>query len=246
MNFTWVSGCSDVAKTINTMIKYKSGGWNSFKQKRYVSTRIIPIADACFPRDAENAKMFGVDLNPGEFGLILEGYTRWAEYGRKSVRRSGWFYVMNESGVLRKYKLGYRYADNGNFSEPDKAKLKLEWERPAALVITMAAPEAPPIVPSTSKFLGHEKERIESTLVLKRVIIRGYGTFGRMYLSVFNTTNGDVVFYNNILQDAEEGGTYNVSFSVKQHIVSKGNENVTVASRMSFTAKQKLLNRLAS
>lgn len=244
MQFTWGFGCANVAKTINTMIKYKSGGWTSFKQRSYVSSRLLPVADAAFPRDAANAKMFGVELHDGEFGMILEGYTKWADYGRKSIRRSGWFYVMDDTGVLRKYKLGYRYEDNGNFSEPDSAKTKLEWQRPPGIKIDVFEP--PPAVVSKSKFIGNEGERVNTTVILKRVIDRGIGDFGRMYLSVFETNEGDVIMYHNCLRGGLEGKTYNVNFTVKKHILTYKNEKVTVASRMGFSTNQKLLNRIAA
>jgi hypothetical protein len=160
MQFTWGFGCANVAKTINTMIKYKSGGWTSFKQQSYVSSRLLPVADAAFPRDAANAKMFGVELHDGEFGMILEGYTKWADYGRKSIR--------------------------------------------------------------------------------------GIGDFGRMYLSVFETNEGNVIMYHNCLRGGLEGNTYNVNFTVKKHILTYKNEKVTVASRMGFSTNQKLLNRIAA
>src|SRR5574343_77356 len=110
----WEYGAEDAVRMLSPIINFNRGAWKSVKQRNFAKTHCLTKADPCYPRNQENAKMYGVDLGENQSGLVIEGVVRWVDYGLKSFRRCAWFYVLDEVGVVAKYKLRFTYSDGGS------------------------------------------------------------------------------------------------------------------------------------
>lgn len=244
MSFFWQNQYNeDCFKTISSMIKYNNGAWKSTKQRDYLTAKQFPFADFAYPRDIENAsKYYNVTMVDGQYGFILEGETRWADYGRKSYRRVGWFFVMDDIGVVAKYKLHYSYDDKHGSSCININRTDCEWTRPEGV----SAPVAPePEVKPETKHFGEIGQRYTALLKEVAYIDRGIGMFGNECLTIWKDEDGNTFYYNNCMSKIDketcESGIM-VSFKVKKHIINKKGDKATVVSRMMLTKEQKLIN----
>lgn len=118
----------DAARLLFSTRKNHNGLWNSLG-KYYVANRILGAIERT---DKEALiKHFGVEIEDGETAVILGGWTRWVDYGIKSVRHYGKGFVLDKHGIVRVYKIKYRHE--GGWSGPDNTKTTVEWTRPDGL-----------------------------------------------------------------------------------------------------------------
>lgn len=246
MSFFWqTQDTEDCFRTLSSMVKYNNGAWKSTKQRDYLTGKVLARVDFCFPRDNENAaNHFNVIMEGDQQGLVLEGETRWADYGRKSYRRVGWFFVLDQVGVVAKYKLHYSYDDKHGSSGVNAERTECEWTRPAN--VTAPVEPEPEVKPETN-WVGQIGQRYTAVLKEVAMIDRGFGTWGREVLTVWNDEAGNIFYYNNMVasvdtETAKEG--IMVAFTVKKHILTKRGDKATVISRVTMTKEQKLMNVL--
>ena len=238
MNFEWNYGCGDAFKTLSTLIKFNQGAWKSTKQRTFMDQKILIQADGCYPRDADNARMFGIELVGDQKGLILEGFSRFASYGHKSLRFSSWFFVLDEVGIVAQYKLKHTYKAGGSSIDPAGTKTLFKRQE------TVEAPVAPVVEVKETFHVGVEGTRQVLFLKEKKVIDRGYGNFGQQFLSILEDDAGNTFFYNAMLGQCDEEERKNgleLNVTIKSHIVTKSGDKVTVIARPALTKGQKQL-----
>lgn len=231
----------DASRSLKNLINWNKGAWKSTKQRKFASEKIFPSADFHYPRDAQNALLFGIQLQEGQKGLILEGSVRWADYGRKSVRRVAWFYVLDDVGVVAQYKLKFSYSSDGCFSEVNPNGTTKIWERPEGVEAPVEPP--PPIVIPTFH-VGKIGDKVPGFLTLiKTVYIEKTFEYGSSTLSIFNDSKGNKFFSYGTIRGYEEDlqKGFDCVFTVKDHIVSKSGENITIIKRVTPTKEQKAL-----
>lgn len=255
----WDYGDEEVNKTLNNLIKFNNGLWKSAKQRDFLTGPKGPMGgdfknNGHQRRDYEFMDThFGVkmDKKKDEFAIHTGGYVRWADYGSKSARSIGFYYVMDKLGVVRKYKLGWKYV--GTSAGIDKAKTKLEWERPkdvdtSALETSekdaaKASAEKEKAAAAT-KHVGQPGEWIEDISVkIEKIADLGAGDYGEKYMTIIKDNEGNTYNYfgwPKVSQGQEEmyKQDYVMRAKVKKHYVNKNGIKVTVIGYPKFKEKK--------
>lgn len=133
--YQWSHGDEDRFKTLSSMVKYNNGLWKSVKQRNFLTGPKGSMGgdftnNGHQRRDYENLKSwFGVeaDSKNNEYVIQTDGSVAWAP-GKKAWKSFSWMWVLDDYGVVKKYKLGFKETGPGS-SGIDKKKTKLEWER---------------------------------------------------------------------------------------------------------------------
>lgn len=250
--FQWSSSeAEDFARTLNSAIKFSDGFFKSEKQAKFFNTRRFHQLDKRV--DTQNLKDFfnvDIEVDKGQYAVDIGGTMSWADYGTKGFRPVTWFFVMDEFGVVRKYKLKY-VGDTRSGTGPDPKKTKLEWERSASakrpewaseenLAASKAAEEKKAAEDAARrakmKFAGNKGEQISNIPVtVKKIINRGEGPYGIEYLTIFTTEDGDLIYWNNRPRDVEEGDKVVIKKTrVKDEITTKAGDPAIVITRPTF------------
>lgn len=232
----------DTFKNLVGLTRYNNGAWKSHKQRKFMLEHRLLAVDPCFPRNQDNASMFGVELPDGASGLILEGNVRWANYGHKSFRRVGWFFVIDKIGIAAQYKLHYTYDDKAGFSQVNSEKTELLFKRDESVV----GPEEVIPEPATElQWIGEVGQRIEMHLFQKYSNIIGQNSYGNVWFTVWEDEQKNKLFYFNKLDDGDDANGIDCKFTVKEHTTDKKTgQKVTIIGRMSLTKQQKCINIL--
>jgi hypothetical protein len=256
----WDYGDEDVNKTLMSLIKYNNGLWKSAKQRDYLTGPKGPMGgdfknNGHQRRDYEFMDThFGVkmDKKKDQYAIHTGGYVRWADYGSKSARSIGFYYVMDNLGVVAKYKLGWKYV--GTSAGIDKAKTKLEWERPAKVDTSAletsekeakkSAEEKEKAAAST-QYVGTPGEWIDDIKVkIEKIVDLGAGDYGERYMTVIKDDSGNTYNYFGWPKVSESGHEeiykqdYVMRAKVKKHYVNKNNVKVTVLGYPKFRSKK--------
>lgn len=250
--FHWDSSeDEDFARTMNSAIKFSDGFYKSEKQAKFFNTRRYTRLDRRTNKeDLKNFFNAVIDADKGQHAFTIGGTMSWADYGTKGFRPVTWVFVMDEFGVVRKYKLKY-VGDMRSGTAPDPSKTKLEWERPASakrpewaseenLAASKAAEEKKAAEDAARrakmKFAGNKGEQISNIPVtVKKIINRGEGPYGIEYLTIFTTEDGDLIYWNNRPRDAEEGDRVVIKKTrVKDEITTKAGDPAIVITRPTF------------
>lgn len=112
---------SNTYRSLNNLIKFNGGLFKSAAQGRFLTKYLEPMTNT-----KEN---FGIPLEDNQKWCGVSAYTRWADYGSRSYRRVEWVFILDDFGIVAKYKLGFEYSDNASCVDPQKTVL--EWVRPA-------------------------------------------------------------------------------------------------------------------
>lgn len=241
---------AEIARNFGGLVKSNNGLFKSAKQAAFLKRKYgWDIAGPSDPkwgggfRD-DVKKFFGIDLQPGQKAISADGYVRWADYGSKSVRPVTWYYVVDDLGVVAKYKLGYKGSMRGGTS-PDPAKTKLEWKRPdnvdtSALQGDMKnhsdekakQDAANAATAAAGSHLGSEKDRVRgTTATIEGVWGPKEGAYGSYYINRLRDDAGKALLYfGNAL--GQKGDKLSLSFTVKKHDKdSRTGEPVTIINR---------------
>lgn len=208
-NFGWSSAADeDLARSFSSLIKYNDGFFKSQAQATFV---VNPFKPQYHDRrkDYENIKnFFGVDMEEGQVAILISGWMSWANYGTNGNRPVTWVYVLDNLGVVAKYKLKYQGTCRSG-TGPVPEETKKEWERMSDETPDWATPEAAAQRAEVAKqkadalaaidFLGQKDEIITNlNVTLTAIIDRGEGQWGWQLTSVFKTDDGKVIYWNSV------------------------------------------------
>ena len=237
----------DVGRNLAALIKFNDGYFKSEKQAAFFKTVKWSRIDR--RTDKENLKsFFNVDIDDGQYAISVGGTMSWADYGTNGFRPVTWYFVMDDFGVVRKYKLGYVGSFKSGTS-PDPKKTKVEFERTSQKPdwasdenIEKSKKEkeqkAAELADKRSKMshLAKVGEKIENIdVTIEKIIDRGYGEYGQEWLTIFKTSDNNLIYWNNRPKDADEGASLTIKkTTVKKEITTKAGDPAIVITRPSF------------
>lgn len=229
----------DIDKSFSFLTKRNEGFFKSEAQKNF----LLKQANATLGNPSENAwvdmaKMRGIELKDNEIFIDVSGYVRWADYGTKSIRRCGWVYVLDEYGVVAKYKLGYAY-DKG-YSCVDPKKTQWVWSRSAVAVLPVFEKAVAEDVVTTH--LGEVGEKIDVVGKITKIASYDKTPMGHWdsavgYKAEIQVGTATLIYWgfpqikvrNVPVRDAVEGLIVNVKATVKAHGEYKGKKQTTIS-----------------
>lgn len=195
------------------------GFFKSVKQAQFLFRQYSERFNLNHTREQINT-MWAVPVADDQVTVEAMAYTRWADYGSRSVVPVLYVFVLDSLGVVAQYKVG----GTGNLRDgwaPDASKTRLLWERSPAAVAPFALPTvaeaaAERAAEPVSNWISAVGHKVELTATLIRERDLGYGRFGQMFISVFRDTAGNII---NVWKkfDLAVGQTVDIRGTVKAH-----------------------------
>lgn len=195
------------------------GYFKSVKQAQFLFRQYSERFDRNHTRD-QVTTMWAVPVAPNQVTVEATAYTRWADYGSRSVIPVLYVFVLDSMGVVAQFKVGGK----GNLRDgwaPDASKTRLLWQRDASAVAPFALPTeaeaaAERAAEPVSNWIGSVGHKVELTATLLRERDLGYGQFGQMFVSVFRDAAGNII---NVWKKFElaVGQTVDIRGTVKAH-----------------------------
>lgn len=177
------------------MIK-RGGTFKSAKQRDFLlksyTDQMLNVRETFDRAQREVKKFFGIDLREGEVYVSVDAFTRWADYGSRSVIPMLYVFILDRFGVARQYKVN----GNGNSRDgwaPNPEKCKLMWERPADAELPVFEEPVAAEPKKESSWFANVGEKVTVKVKVKAVKDLGYSRFGKMEITVFEDENGNVI-----------------------------------------------------
>jgi hypothetical protein len=246
----WNNPDGEQYMSLQGLVNRNNGVFKSVKQRDFILNRwASDILDG--PEAELRFKNFGTPVNAGNRTVQPSGYYRWAEYGARSIVPFLYVFELDEFGVVRKWKVGYK----GNMrmgAAPDPKKAKLEFERPANVDTSHLHVEKTDaekkvefikgIGGSVGKYVGEVGKRMSfGPVTLKKRVDLGYrpaGPYGeaQTWMNIYHDADGNIIYHTTASgSPMEEGETMNMVGMVKKHMVNKRQEKITIVNRPKFT-----------
>jgi len=207
-----------------------NGFFKSVKQAKFLFKQYSETFNSYHTR-AQVIDNWGVLVADDQITVEVTAYTRWADYGSRSVIPVMYVFVLDKMGVVASYKVG----GSGNLRDgwsPDASKTKMLWVRPDDAVCSWTFPTeqelaAQKAAEPESNWLGYPGDKVETTLMLVRTRDIGYSRFGEVFLSVFKDESGNIVnIWRNM--NLQEGETIKVKGTIKSTDDYKGTKQTTL------------------
>ena len=211
MSYTEIT--KDTMRSFNTLVKF-GGCWKSVKQARFLLKQCEQMG---FSKVDATAYAEDVVLEQGQQVIVLDTTVRWADYGRRSIRRYGFMYIVDKFGIVKRYKL--KFFHEGGYTTPNKKGAVVDFVRESVNPEIIAAFEAEEVEKTAvnKRHIGTVGERMETQLTLK-YISESYGNYGITTIYKFVDAEGnDIIWFSSRNIGIEKDKTYNMSFSVKAH-----------------------------
>lgn len=241
--------------SLQGLVNKNNGLFKSVKQKQFILNRWAsePLDG---PEAELRAKNFGTPVQAGNRTVQPGGLYVWADYGSRSLIPFLYVFELDDCGVVRKWKVGYK----GNLrigAAPDPKKAKLEFTRPEGLdtshleVVKSDAEKKTEFYKglggSVGQYIGEVGKRMPlGPVTLKKSVDLGYrpaGPYGgaQMWMNVYTNEDGNLIYHTTAGQPPmAEGETMNMVAMVKKHMVNKRQEKITIVNRPKFTPTQAL------
>lgn len=244
-SFDWDSEHDkDTFISLKGLVNRNNGVFKSIAQQRYVQNKVIANEPERSHSFAESN--YGVKFGQEEHLIVVSAMTQHAEYGSRSLVPVFYGFVLDDFGVVSFWRIGVK----GNMRDgagPNPKKTKLEWERPADIDIEHLErseeerKEEFKIKLGMTKgdYVGTEGERInfgELELVAKKymgVSQFGYNQSVEKYWNMYKDANDNIIYHTG-KQGPEKGEKFNVTGTIKKHLVNKKGQKVTVIIRPRF------------
>lgn len=235
MSFNWSSDFdSQTFRQLTGLIKTNRGFFKSAKQAAFLSGDRSPLGEG--RNDYDSLKtLFNVDAEDGQKVVSTDGYAVWSAYGGRGLRPVTWMFVLDQFGVVRQYKLRYSGCIKPG-TRPDASKTELLFDRTQMVGLDLEA-EKKKLTPEPEKedqiqrvsgnFVGRLGERIVLDLICVRVYPNAWGGES----TIFETLEGDLIFYSNTIAGIQTGQELTIKATVKKHLITRDGKNATVISR---------------
>lgn len=232
----WASPDHEWYMSLQGLINQNNGLFKSPKQASFILNRWAgKVVDG--PEAERYANNFGTPVATGNRVIQTTGYYRWADYGSRSVIPFLYVFEVDDFGVVRKWKVGYR----GNMRDgaaPDPKKANLEFTRDAGLdtshliVQKSDAEKKAEFVKGIGGSVGHyvgtpgqKHDFGEVTLIFSKT---SWGDYGARTFQIFKDSDGNLIWYTGKDLGLDRGEKAILKGKVKQHMVSKRQEKVTI------------------
>lgn len=206
----------DMMRSFNTIVKL-GGSFKSPKQAAF----LMKTCDH-FGLSHSNPEYF-IDelvLEEGQSFIVIDGEVRFADYGRRSIRRYGFGFVVDMYGVAKKFKLKFKHDANG-CTYPDNKAAKEEFVRQEVskelIEMFERAKEEKLEQKQDLKHVGEVGGKFECLLTVKH-ISESYGAYGITTCYHLNDSEGNkIVWFSSRNVGLEKDKEYNMTFTVKAH-----------------------------
>lgn len=232
----------EIDKSLGWLTRSNNGIFKSEAQKNYFHKQAKNALDP----DVALAKLRGITLLDGQTFIDVNAYVRWADYGSKSYRRVGWVYVLDDFGVVAKYKLKFEYKGNWSGIVPEKTEMI--WFRPYGAVLPVW--DTPVKEEVVTTHLGEVGDKIEVTGKVTRIseyskVPMGHWDTSYGYKTEIQVGTATLIYWGRAmvklpsgeLKGAEEGITVKVKATVKALGEYKGKKQTTI-SRPKFSINE--------
>lgn len=193
------------------------------------------------PETAKN--YFGVDITADQKMVTCDGMNRWADYGSRSLIPQMFIFVVDEHGIVSKWKVPF----NGNLrigASPDPERATKMWER-SVTVTTVVSAVTPVFIGPVSEHIGQAGDKVE--LEVEIISVRsfsgqrmGYWDSGVRFLTTMKSGDNIIKYwgypkFKNCPEslDKPEGMKAMMKAMIKDHGEYKGLKD-TVVSRPTF------------
>jgi hypothetical protein len=182
--------------SLRALCKSNNGFFKSSKQQAFLSksykVQFSFVRPGTFVETSDTLmKFFGVELREGEYTVEITGHHVWNDYGARAIIPAMIIFVLDDSGVVRQYKIG----GNGNLRDgwaPNPKKCTLAWERPSDAVAPVFEEVKVADAP-VSNFLGAVGQKVEVQATIKFVKDLGYSRFGQMIITTLVDAAGNSI-----------------------------------------------------
>lgn len=259
-SFEWDSEHDkDTFISLKGLVNKNNGVFKSIKQQKFIKD--VTIAKEPKRGHSFAESNYGVKFDQEEHLIVVSAMTRHAKYGDRSLVPVFYGFVLDDFGVVSFWRIGVK----GNMRDgagPNPEKTKLEWSRPMDADIQHLIPDPKEVEAAKKKefkiklgmsegdYIGTEGARMnfgELKLVAKKHM--GYSQFGynqsvEKYWNMYKDTNGNIIYHTG-KQGPEKGEKFNVTGTVKKHLVNKKGQKVTVIIRPRFKMIEQITEDLS-
>lgn len=223
--------------SMSGLIKSNDGLFKSPKQSSFVRKQ-------CQDYTPETAKdFFGVDITADQKMVKCEGMNRWADYGSRSLIPQMFIFVVDEHGIVAKWKVPF----NGNLrigAAPAPERATKMWER-TVTVTPVVVTVAPVIAGPVSEHIGQAGDKVQLEVEIISVNTfagqrMGYWDSGVRFLTTMKSGDNIIKYwgypkFKNCTEslDKPEGMKAVMKATIKDHGEFKGVKD-TVVSRPTF------------
>lgn len=225
--FKWNDCQVDAAKSVFSLIKTNNGFWKSDKQRSFIMKQ-MQMYYLIHKFDESNKLAFGVELLSNQQAWCLDGYIRWADYGRRSFREVTHMFVFDQYGIVAQYKLHRKYSSDGGSSSINSDKTEKIWNRDESI-------EKPVLVvtdiQNTSEHLGSVGEWLETAVTIKSIRSIGESYYGPTYQTRMVDDLGNMIIYWGVMKSTycgEENIKIKLRAKIKEHSEYKGMKQTIV------------------
>lgn len=226
---------ADMSKSLSYLINSNSGLFKSEAQSRFILKQSVNTEDS----QLSVSRFMGVPVEDGQRTILISAYTRWADYGTRSIRRCEWVYVLDEFGIVAKYKLKFIYGNGGRSSSVDPDGTECLFKRSPNLVLVKPVPVDSDVDPSNH--VGDVGDKVELTGTVVNV-----HTFDKRPLGYWDSSVGhkteikvgnDILMYWGMAKVersdgegyAQKGETVTFKATIKAHGEFKGQKQTTIS-----------------
>lgn len=210
----------DMMRSFNTIAKM-GGSFKSPKQAAF-------LMKTCeqYGMSHSNPSYFvdGLVLEEGQSFIVIDGQVRFADYGRRSIRRYGFGFVVDAYGVVKKFKLKFKHDSNGcTYLDSKAAKEEFVRQEVSKELIEMLekAKTEQQYQKQDLKHVGEVGGKVECLLTVKH-ISESYSAYGITTCYHFNDAEGNkLVWFSSRNVGLEKDKEYNMAFTVKAHQIYK-------------------------
>lgn len=206
----------DMMRSFNIIVKL--GG--SFKSPKQATFLMKTCDHFGFSHATPEYFVDGLVIEEGQSFIVIDGEVRFADYGRRSIRRYGFGFIVDTYGVVKKFKLKFKHDSNG-CTYPDNKAAKVEFVRQEVsrelLEMIEQAKEEQQVQKQDLKHVGEVGGKFECPLTVKH-ISESYGAYGITTCYHFNDPEGNrLVWFSSRNVGLEKDKEYNMAFTVKAH-----------------------------
>lgn len=237
LDFTWTGDDGEIYRSLNGLVKNNNGIYKSSKQQGFIHRQygwtlpsFLNPSGQTYGRFRDDAAMlstnFGVTLQQGQRAIATSGIARWAP-GPRGHRPVMWMFVLDNDGVVAKYKMKYA-GDMRGGTHVDASKTVKEWERdpqaaaPAIQQLQQDAQQAQAAQAAAvasqppSKHMGNVGDRLKGVDVEVTASFGPKpGAYGDYYINKLVTPAGEQLVYFGGRMN--KGDKMTLAFTVKKH-----------------------------